>query len=203
MTAERMKQTQDQIMAIVENNRFNNFFRHREEFIKYLSSQRFMINLAKYSDQNMNDLLLTYHGMYFSKNYENFKPKLEDYNLNHIKEFCIALNGDRDLSYNLAEYILSGRSELSFSKPSEFFLETTRAFRYLIGQENQLKNWFSENPSTRDSLGELCHLYYTYRIYMNVVSFSGEKLSNFIFPQFISNFTSFLNRNGMQILILD
>ena len=203
MTAARMKQTEDQIRSIVENNRFNNFFKHRDEFVKYISLQEFMANLARYSNLNLNDLLLSYYGIFFSRSYESFNPKLSEAKVKHIKDYLNTLNSERDLAYNLIEYISSGGHSLSISKPAEFFLETSRTFEYLSDNSSQLKTWFSQNPSSREALNELCGLYYTYRIYMTVVSFSGEKLSDFIFPQFVANFTSFLKRNGLQILILD
>ena len=203
MTSARMKQTEDQIRSIVENNRFNNFFKHRDEFVKSLSSQEFMINLARYSGVNLNDLLLSYYGMFFSRSYENFEPKLREAKLKHVKDYLNDLNSERELNYNLTEYVSSGGHSLSMNQPAEFFLETSRTFSYLSENDSHLKNWLSQNLSSHEALNELCHLYYTYRLYMNVISFSGEKLSDFIFPQFVTNFTSFLNRNGIQILILD
>jgi len=203
MTAERMKQTQDQIRSIVENNRFNNFYKHRDEFIKHLSSQQFMVNIAKYSDFNLNDLLLTYHRMFYTSRYENFSPEIHSSKLEDIKEFCGALNDEKVLNYNLEEYIVSGDSTLSISKPAEFYLETNKAFSFLIENDTILRKWFSTNSTSRYAIQELCQLYYTYRIYMNIIAFSGEKYSGYVFPQFIANLTSFFKRSGISKLNLD
>jgi len=203
MTAARMKQTEDQIRSIVENNRFNNFFKHRDEFVKYFSSQQFMINLAKYSNQNLNDLLLSYHGMFFTRSYENFESKLNKVILEHIKNFCNTLNEDNELNYNIAEYIASEYNKMPISTPSEFYLESTRAFDYLTKTNDQLKYWFDDNKTTKYIIQEMCHAYYTYRIYMSVIGFAGEKYPDFIYPQFISNLISFFDKNGLSILKLD
>ncbi len=192
-----------QIEVASDNNRFNNFYKHRDEFIKHLSSQQFMVNIAKYSDFNLNDLLLTYHGMFYTSRYENFSPEIRSSKLEDIKEFCGALNDEKVLNYNLEEYIVSGDSTLSISTPAEFYLETNKAFSFLIENDTVLRKWFSTNSTSRYAIQELCHLYYTYRIYMNIIAFSGEKYSGYVFPQFIANLTSFFKRSGISKLNLD
>ncbi len=101
ITSERMKQTKEQIDVMSDNNKFNNFYKHREEFIKYLSSQAFIVNLANYSKQNLNDLLLEYHGYFFTRRYDEFKPKIRPSIKNRMKSFFNSISETKELNYNI------------------------------------------------------------------------------------------------------
>lgn len=201
LTLERMRQTRAQIDSIDYNYRFNNFYKHREEFIKYSSKKSFIVNLAKYSEQNLDDLLITYHEMYFAQSYEEFDAKIKSYRLKEIKEYLKSLHQDKTLSYNLEEYIYDGKPPMSFNWPLEHYIETDNTITYLFNKYgDKLKEW---EKDCKDRLREICNLYYDYRIKSHILSFSGGGHIDMIPPQFIPNLVSFFRRTGLLILTLE
>lgn len=204
ITSERMKQTKEQIDVMADNNKFNNFYRHREEFIKYLSSQPFIINLAKCARQNLDDLLLQYHGIYFAKRYDEFEPEINEIKFNDIKLFFRQINNSRELNSGFDETVVSDMPfSLSDQYPDHFF-EIKMTIDHLREINPLIDKKLGGKTKKCNCICELCKLYYTCRIMRNILTFAGNEIKIDDYPNsFVFKFHQFLEDSNLSKLRLD
>lgn len=76
VTLGRITQTERQIDAIVDNNLFNNYYKHIEEFNKYFSIDPLVSGFCKLENIDHRIVLLPVYKLYYYESYRNFVPHL-------------------------------------------------------------------------------------------------------------------------------
>lgn len=115
LTIERMKQTSMQIESISLNNNFNNFYRHREEFITYLEKESLLyIQGAKLT----NDEKLNLYNKCFYSSYEKFEPIVNNYFLNLVHDFSQKIKSiipsEKDFEFSEIKNILNNFNDNTY-----------------------------------------------------------------------------------------
>jgi len=72
----RMKQTDNQIESIIDNNKFNNFYSHKIEFKDFFINQTFVKRIKKESPYIIDMYLNSFYETYYYLNYKDFVPKI-------------------------------------------------------------------------------------------------------------------------------
>ena len=76
LTLRRMIQTERQLEIISDNNRFNNYYKHIEEFLKYMVKSEFIGRISSVSPFNFQKTLILVYQSFYYKNYRNFSPSI-------------------------------------------------------------------------------------------------------------------------------
>ncbi|MFZ1291433.1 MAG: hypothetical protein WAR79_15165 [Melioribacteraceae bacterium] len=87
VTFKRMQQTQEQIEITLGNVQFNNFYKHKEEFINFLGKMPFFEFIKKNSSIDIYTLLPTVYFYFFNATYEKFQPNLNEQAKEEIYNF--------------------------------------------------------------------------------------------------------------------
>ncbi len=134
LTLSRMFQTKEQLKIIEENNRFNNYFKHREQFVIQFKDNIFFKEFETLTKRSAEPNLLDLYYSYYYKSHHNFTPfmnkdannlvynfmnsvekskiNIENFNLNEITiDELIKLTSKNDS--NVRKYISSMNSYLT------------------------------------------------------------------------------------------
>lgn len=209
LTLARMRQTHKQIEIITDNSRFNNFYKHREEFIKFWGKS-LLVSLAYENDrfkklnspeaQNA-DHQAMYNVFYYSS-YHSFQPHLNDKYFLVAKKFLDLLYTSK-LNIKNYDIINIERSELNdihqltydlkFRRYSDYFVRCdVRNFKNMRKdfykrtspnlEEDKIKSAVSND---KNKFISLFFIYWTYIGLSELFSFDGnndiigEKFENF------------------------
>jgi len=106
LTVERMKQTDLQIDEIIKNNRFNNFFKHREEFKKEFVNNRFFMEISELTDRDVSFEIGLLYNLFYYQSPNTFEPHLNNDAENNITNFLkMVTNSELDKKgYSLENY---------------------------------------------------------------------------------------------------
>lgn len=77
LTIERMKQTEKQIDSIVSNNRFNNFYKHKEEFVNFMLNRQVFTQFPSNKHANIKNYTVMIYNLAYSTNPEEFSGKIK------------------------------------------------------------------------------------------------------------------------------
>jgi hypothetical protein len=197
LTLERIKQTNKQILylekqinSLTDNNSFNNFYRHKDEFIRALSESQSINLIAQKSNIRIKTLLYQYHSFYYGRTYTEFKPNIKESMMVSIESFYERLKKSDVSKRKIA---LSDLNELDlstvFDSHNYLFFELTRALSKLL----------EENPMTDPTykkLGEieklkidkLAAIYFTHQILIDILEFDGKPLAKYIVSSFLYHY---------------
>lgn len=92
LTLLRMEQTTNQIQILDDNNRFNNYYKHIEEFHKLMVTLPLIEEIAKATQLDSKIFTLQLHKRYYANSYEHFCPQLMDEALTEISIFFETLS---------------------------------------------------------------------------------------------------------------
>lgn len=200
MTTERMRQTQDQIKAITDNNRFNNFFKHREEFIKYFGSKKYIVELAKNSIELLDTHLLRIYEHFFYNTYTDFTTSLNSYARKHCYFFLNTLN-DSNLNQKDVDISIIDQSsirEILKKNKSPIILITNYSLNLLKENRQMIKIYNQEKGKTETAkIADLLQINFLPKIIIDVLLFAGEKEIPDQFTNLHSNSTSYLYDIGL------
>ena len=76
MTLERMKQTKEQVDIISDNNKFNNFYKHQEQFVKYFLNNNLVLYLTVGDHYEREKLINKLYEIFYYSSYTNFTPSI-------------------------------------------------------------------------------------------------------------------------------
>ncbi|MCF8240760.1 MAG: hypothetical protein K9J16_05185 [Melioribacteraceae bacterium] len=144
LTIERMKQTDKQIDSIVSNNRFNNFYKHREEFLKSFEKFKFLKKIKEFQEHHRKNKLVPpakkihieidpelapklYKTLFYSKA-KKFSDKMNDETRSHIDTFIILISSlpmltEYEIDYDSIDVIVL--DEMMNNIPGEITTLTT------------------------------------------------------------------------------
>ena len=87
LTFERMKQTQRQLEINQENVKFNNYYKHREEFNQFINKMPFFNFIKEHSQIPVDTLIPAIYSYFFNKSYTSFEPRLNTKSKEEIDNF--------------------------------------------------------------------------------------------------------------------
>jgi hypothetical protein len=199
LTLERMRQTRSQIESIDHNYRFNNFYKHKEEFIKDFSRNPLFINLTKDQNTTIDRVLSEIYQFYFYKSYDDFKPYLNQKSLSLMDQFYSKLN-----SSSLKNYL---------SSFNEITTEELTTISNTFSEHHHLISMFVKRCLESDSVANthanlmgdeynkflsLCHIFYTCQIIIDIVSFANLPMEKYRISSFTLSFMNYLNKHNFQ-----
>lgn len=76
LTLERMKQTKGQIDLTQDDVNLNNYYKHRDEFVSFISKKSVFITLEQQRNFDIATLLYPVYSYFFNQSYKDFKPSL-------------------------------------------------------------------------------------------------------------------------------
>jgi len=201
-TIYRMNQTKAQIDQMIDNNRFNNYYKHREEFVKFFQDNKLFQKLAEAYGYTLNQLLLEYYKIYYYKRDEEFQKRIKPSTLQAIEDFfaIVRISGiDSENDLDLSELDLS-----DVSKPNGNYMYHYLEIKKLIDGFNVL---IKTNLNMSDYqiliFSELLDIYYNYLIILDILSFDGQPLSKYGLSLFSYNLRNLCKKfNLKEVLII-
>ncbi len=91
LTLSRMLQTKDQITLIEENNRFNNYFKHRDQFIAQFKDNIFFKEYENLAKRSAEPDLMNFYNTFYYKSHHNFTPFMNKTSTAFIDKFINAV----------------------------------------------------------------------------------------------------------------
>jgi len=76
LTLERMKQTKEQIDLTRDDVNLNNYYKHRDEFVSFISKKSIFTTLKQQRNFDIATLLYPVYSYFFNQSYKDFKPSL-------------------------------------------------------------------------------------------------------------------------------
>jgi hypothetical protein len=95
LTLERLSQTERQIEAIMDNNKFNNYSKHQQEFIDYLKETSLFATLNKAEEVSPRVYIAPLYKVYYAENYVDFRPHMKDSVKRDIEVFYRKLDSSK------------------------------------------------------------------------------------------------------------
>lgn len=200
MTAARMKQTEDQIRLIVENNRFNNFFKHRDEFVKYFSAKEYLKELSHNSKDLLERELLRFYEHFFYLNYQEFSTSINKYAKKNCQKFLEVL---KDSELNQRDVDLNAVSQSKIRELTEFssvlvVLITHYTVEIIQGHMKIIREF--ENKTGRDEVPKIADIIlinYLAKIIIDIYLFAGEGDIPDLYTNLHSNSLDYLYKIGI------
>jgi len=170
LTLERMKQTQ-------ENITFNNYYKHKEEFILFLKKMPFFDTIENQSKFEVDVLLPPIHSYFFNKSYKDFEPRLNPKSKNEIDHFITKIKGS---SLSISNQNLESISIDELKKLSELSNQTIEPICaiYTEIELTTVRQHFVAVGGRPINLVEerfklLSNLFWTISLYEDILSFDG------------------------------
>lgn len=124
LTVERMQQTKIQTEAMIDNLKFNNFFKHREEFSSYLSKKRYLQVIASGAKVRTENFIMDLYEFFFYRSYSDFKSTPNEDALLNSKRFITQLTSSI-LNNKLVDLRPLKREEFDNIIPTEIFNQSS------------------------------------------------------------------------------
>ncbi len=201
-TIYRMNQTKEQIDQMIDNNRFNNYYKHREEFVKFFQDNKLFQKLAEASGYTLNQLLLEYYKIYYYKRDEEFQKRIKPSTLQAIENFLaiVRISGiDSQNDLDLSEIDLS-----DVSAPNGNYTYHYLEIKKLIDGFNVLINTnLKALPNYKILIfSNLLAIYYNYLIILDILSFDGQPLSKYGLSLFSYNLKNLCKKFNLKELLI-
>lgn len=202
-TSEKLyKQTQKQIDVMSDNNKFNNFFKHREEFLKYFIQKKYIKSIAIDADTSPEGMLIQFYDFFFYKSYNDFKPSINDDVLARTYKFIEHI-GSSELNKKEKDFCEINNDEieklfkiLDFRSPS---------ISLYINKKINLKNPYSKDLNgnliqpQKDKFGKISMIYFTYYISKDILLFSSDYEEKVSLENFADNYEKYRYTLGIDI----
>ena len=215
LTIERMKQTEEQTNAITDNNRFNNFYKHRDDFINfYKTSLYYRLTLLYTKKVTIIDESDAYfypiYSIYYYSSYHNFQPTR---NSNIIKNEIALLDKMKTSLLNILNRDLLDNDITDIKEVfelSNFILSVVTGDGFMMSEFKEYKKNYIKDNNTKPSGNEinkvvlLIPLYWRYIFLLELMAFDGTDVSRFECQHFESNYSRFcieynlINKNGFR-----
>ena len=178
ITSMRAFQFDKNIELLSDNNKFNNFYKHRDEFINFTKDFTFFQLYQRSPDQVNQLLILPFYDEYFYKKYNDFEPSLNDDAIDEIEKFYNAFEAlqieNKDLS-NLEIELLEKVNKTINPRVDDYLSSI------IHNRDKSLDNYFTTKSfSTKEKkeikLREkiLFKIYYTLLLYQALLAFDGK-----------------------------
>ena len=215
LTLERMKQSDKQLALYSENNRFNNYFKHREEFYKYLNNTKSVLDCSNIDESTIRKSANELYSMFYNENYQNFTPELNENGKSIIKKMKNELSNS---SFNALKFkfLEIDQNELeSFTFHLELSNNSLITSLYLDRVEREtLYKYFSSKRYKKNEHENLIRKYYDMLMlhyivrliedvadFVNHPSIDTRTRFNYIFPILFDEINIFESNYKIKILM--
>lgn len=200
LTVERMKQTDQQIESITSNNRFNNFYKHREEFLKKFKEFGFIKSIQNYSQKHMKNMVIPPDKKInidlkiddlASRFYEEFYYTKSNKFIDNFNE--VAKNKINQLIKDITALPRNYKNEINFEKAKATILDNainnipgviTSITTYLASLDNVELEYGDFSVSDRNFFTKLNTIYWAAVIIQDVLIYEGtysKEIKEYIF----------------------
>ena len=182
ITSMRAFQFDKSLELLSDNNKFNNFYKHREEFIKFMNQVYFFNTSRGPLNQDKRVIILPFYDQYYYKNYKTFQPAVSDNVMNEISTFYNRLKiiGIENTSLNIIEidklreidYIINNvvkRHIYYFTSTELTIVKDFYSRKGIQIEDNDLKN-------ETDRVTILTKVFYSIQFYEALMSFDGQEI---------------------------
>ena len=207
LTVKRMQQTKVQTDVMIDNVRFNNFFKHREEFITHFSKKKYLQVIAAGAKVKTEKIFMDYYEYFFYKSYSDFRTTLNDDALLNCKGFIANLTSSI-LNQKLVDLRTLKREDIIWPTPTGGFplASITNYISNLIKAKHYK---FEDHKGVeanvhRFKVFSVVQAYYAYTIIADVLLFSGQQKDVEIERPngFINNVQGYLDRLNIDIDVI-
>lgn len=181
LTLERMEQTERQLQIISDNNLFNNYYKHIEEFSKYLSEDTLLQMLKDVVGPMIRSLLMIVHKSYYCEDYKRFVPHVNIETMSNFRRFHGEL-ANSQFARNDVNFHDVKTSELK--KLCDLIDDTARGLidpvterKFVVVVREFLKKKGMTEEQVRAELElfqQVFTIYWADALYDNVISFDGD-----------------------------
>lgn len=89
LTLERMNQTERQINAIADNNKFNNYNKQMQDFLDYMKDTPLFTAIYEIDKTPHRGIIVPLYKIYYAETYETFRPRVKENVKNAIDKFYL------------------------------------------------------------------------------------------------------------------
>lgn len=195
LTLVRIEQTQTQIDLLGQNNRFNNYYKHIQEFTDQLQSEPFLTRFFSITGSRSQRIYLAIYREFYYRHPLDFKPRINDNSLEIINRFLVSLTGS-SLNRERFDFASASPTELELIlAPTAAFGERFKELVHIIIQKDtasltqRLKERNIAKPETDSIIRKfelLNKVHWMYRLFSSLLVFDGADDPNL--AKVITNF---------------
>jgi hypothetical protein len=204
LTLERMLQNEDRQVLLEDNNRFNNFFKHQEEFIKYFKNETLFELVYSMTGLSYPIQLLPIYKKYYYRSHKNFIPSINSTLSEHIDNYIEIVKNSKINQENFDLNTITRQEIISISKVNDRTIRTLIASlnarmvpemkNYLLGQSYQKK----EVNEILTKFVYLHEIFLSLSFYYSLRAFDGD--FSIETENFSTNFKNFEDIVGIGII---
>ena len=180
LTLERLSQTERQINAIVDNNKFNNYSKHLQDFIGYMKDTALFSALYEEEKMAHSIYLAPAYKTYYAETYETFRPRMKDSKRREIDmyyhEITSSVIGSKDCDLSTVPIAEINRiSGIASGDVRELIIPLTqKVLSRMQLRYSSLNMPIQQIQSAKDRFEELHVVSWTFAFYRTLLSFDGE-----------------------------
>ncbi|MFZ1291996.1 MAG: hypothetical protein WAR79_18005 [Melioribacteraceae bacterium] len=185
-----MKQTNEQIQIISDNNKFNNFYKHREDFIDFYKSTAYYRFSIVENDKtevinDKNPFFYPIYSSYYYPSYHTFQPKRNSAIIDQEKRFLIFLSNSLLNCQNYSLLSIIKEDIKPIFEASNFINSIVAGDSFMSSEIKQFKAIdkaiFEASPKqTSESISIISliiPIYWRYIFLLDLISFDGEEIT--------------------------
>jgi hypothetical protein len=200
LTLERISQTERQLDIMSDHNKFNNYYKHIDEFVKFVSEDPLVILWATVIDYDKRALLTLLYKDYYYENYRKFVPHLNPNRVTLIETFYARLLSTRLVTPNInietlpiqelqtLATLIDGYCQMLIDPVTDSMSNEVQAYLGTLS----LTPVQIQTEWERYKL--INRIYWGSSFYMNVMAFDGKPSDRS--PEFVNNYENYLSYLG-------
>lgn len=193
MTLERMKQTQSQLEELSSNNRFNNYFVHKKEFIAEFKDNKLFVEFVEITNKDVSIELKNIYNEVYYKSPNTFEPQINSNTAEKINKLLFMMNaiGLNDKECDLKSISNSDLFKITSENILPIKLMITSIHSKLIPKMREASNIYGVNKSKRNYTHFILlnELFFSFVFYDALLRFDGNTTN--LIPDFALNFIEF------------
>jgi len=207
LTVRRMNQTQKQIDVMSDNNKFNNFYRHKDIFNESLRKTEIIVIIGKYADMSISQLLNIYYRFFFETDYKEFVAKISSKGKKHIDRFIESLRNSKINTVPIFKSDNIDQIIIEFYDNMKNFigLYIASASDNILKRDNKWKDMIENSNETIELMAvrQLLDIYFSYYIIFETLEFDGkEKLQKYACLTFTHNIARIIQHSNLSEILL-
>jgi len=203
LTLERLSQTERQIDAIMDNNKFNNYSKHQQEFIDQLKESSLFGYISIAENIAPRVFIAPLYKTYYAESYLDFKPHMKDKIKNDIEVFYKIITSSKmsEQGCNLANYPIDEILEISKSASEhveELIIPNTETIILKIKMKHGVSGIVNPSSALQSVITRfqcLHKIFWTIAFYSSLLVFDGELRT---WGHFQDNHENFMNNLGIK-----
>jgi hypothetical protein len=180
LTIQRVFQMDFQLRLIDDHNRFNNYFRHMEEFTKYISKDPLVSAFLQLSTADPSLVLLPFYKQYYSSDYRDFRTTVNPETKQQFTRLFDGISNSplNNLQTNLStvphsviDALIPLTTDMMNIITSRLYQEVSPKIQGYLKTANMTMAQITNELATYE---KVAHLYWSAALARSVLSFDGE-----------------------------